>query len=125
MTTMYCPKCLNNSLSIKESGVVEIFINEKKMDSGRFLFSAIISEEELYADAKNKLNEFIKWLSNFSNLEPLKKIKFITTDVKCELGCSTAFTEINAVGQIVQPAQLNSILAEISEKYDMELVLDA
>lgn len=122
---MYCPKCLNNSLSIKDSGVVEIVINEKKMDSGRFLYNANGSKEELYGDARKKLEEFVKWLSGFSNLEPVKKVKFMTSDVRCESGCPTAFTKISVVGHILPASQVSNILAEMSEKYNMELVLDA
>ena len=121
---MYCPKCLNNSLYIKESGVIEILINEKKMDSGRFLFSASSSKDELYSDAKKKLEEFVKWLSNFSNLEPVKKVKFITGDVKCDNGCVSAFSKLSVLGQILNTATVNQILEEVSEKYSMDLVLE-
>lgn len=122
---MYCPKCLNNTLYIKESGVIEILINEKKMDSGRFLFSSSSSKDDLYTDAKKKLEEFVKWLGNFSNLEPLKKVKFITGDVKCETGCVSAFSKSNVVGQILNKAQVNQILEDVSEKYNMDLVLES
>lgn len=122
---MYCPKCLNNTLFIKDSGVIEILINEKKMDSGRFLFSSSSTKDELYGDAKKKLEEFVKWLGNFSNLEPLKKVKFITGDVKCESGCVSAFSKLNVVGQILKADQVNQILAEVSEKYNMDLVLES
>ncbi|MFT6069944.1 MAG: hypothetical protein ACJAT2_000958 [Bacteriovoracaceae bacterium] len=122
---MYCPKCLNNSLYIKDSGVIEILINEKKMDSGRFLFNSNSSKEELYTDAQKKLEEFVKWLSNFSNLEPLKKVKFITGDVKCESGCVSAFSKLNVVGQILNASQINQILEDVSEKYSMDLVLES
>ncbi len=122
---MYCPKCLNNTLFIKDSGVIEILINEKKMDSGRFLFSSSTSKTELYADAQKKLEEFVKWLANFSNLEPLKKVKFITGDVKCESGCVSAFSKLNVVGQILNTAQVNQILEDVSEKYSMDLVLES
>lgn len=95
------------------------------MDSGRFLFNESGSKEDLYSDAKKKLEEFIKWLSNFSNLEPVKKVKFVTSDVKCESGCRTAFTKISVVGQILPNSQINNLLSEMSEKYDMELVLES
>lgn len=122
---MYCPTCLNNSLNIKPSGVIEILISEKKMDSGRFLYNANGSKDELYADARKKFEEFIKWLSNFSNLEPVKKVKFMTADVKCESGCATAFTKVSAVGEVISSAQVNNLLAEMGEKYNMEFVLDS
>lgn len=122
---MYCPNCLNDSLFIKDSGVVEILINEKKMDSGRFLYNASGNKEDIFNDARKKLEEFIKWLSNFSNLEPVKKVKFLTADVKCESGCPTAFTKISVIGQILTNAQANNLLSEMGEKYNMELVLDA
>lgn len=122
---MYCPSCLNDSLFIKDSGVIEILINEKKMDSGRFLYDSSGNKDELYTDARKKLEEFIKWLSNFSNLDPVKKVKFMTADVKCDSGCATAFTKISVVGQILATSQVNNILADMSEKYNMELILDS
>ncbi|MBK23276.1 MAG: hypothetical protein CME70_04655 [Halobacteriovorax sp.] len=122
---MYCPSCLNNSLYIKDSGVIEILINEKKMDSGRFLFNKNGNKEEIVTEARKKFEEFIKWLSNFSNLEPVKKVKFVTGDVKCDSGCPSSFTKISAVGDVLSAAQVNNILSEMGEKYNMEFVLDA
>lgn len=122
---MYCPKCLNNSLFIKDSGVIEILINEKKMDSSRFLYNANGNKEDHYKDASKKLEEFLKWLSGFSNLEPVKKVKFMTADVRCDSGCATAFTKISVVGEVLSNSQINNILSEMSEKYNMDLVLDA
>lgn len=121
---MYCPSCLNDSLFIKDNGVCEITINDKKMDSGRFLYQVSGNKEEIYNDARKKLNEFVQWLSNFSNLDPVKKVKFQTADVKCDNGCPTAFTKISIVGEVLTAAQVNQLLAEIGERYNMELVLD-
>ena len=36
---MYCPKCFNDSLSLCGHGVVNIIINGKQMDAGRFLYN--------------------------------------------------------------------------------------
>lgn len=95
------------------------------MDSSRFLYNSNGNREEIYSDARKKLEEFIKWLSNFSNLEPVKKVKFLTADVKCESGCPASFAKISVVGQILPNSQVNNLLAEMGEKYNMEFVLDA
>ncbi len=122
---MYCPSCLNNSLYIKDNGVVEILINDKKMDSGRFLFNMNGNKEEIVSEAKKKFEEFIKWLSNFSNIDPVKKVKFVTGDIKCDSGCPASFSKVSAVGHVLSNAQVNNILSEMGEKYNMEFVLDA
>lgn len=122
---MYCPNCFNNTLNIKDSGVVEILINDKKMDTGRFLFNKSGKKEDILLDAKKKLEDFIKWLANFSNIDPVKKIKFLTADIKCESGCPSSFTKVSAIGEVLSSAQANLMLSELGEKYNMQLVLDA
>ena len=50
---MYCPKCYNNSLSMASRGVVDIIINGKQMDAGRFLYN--INKESKFKFLKNVL----------------------------------------------------------------------
>lgn len=122
---MYCPSCLNDSLFIKDNGVIEILINNKKMDAGRFLYNSRGNKEDLYTDAKKKLEEYIKWLSNFSNLDPIKKVQFVTTDVKCDEGCPSGLTKLNVVGHVIPTSVVKSLIVEMGEKYNMELVLES
>ena len=122
---MYCPKCLNETLFIKPKGVIDIFINGKKRDNGRFLYNIQESEkEQLVADFKLKCEEFFKWYSQFNNQDPIEYVELLTVDVKCENSCKFSPLErFSAVDIIVKRSLIEEILTELGEKYKMRIAL--
>lgn len=122
---MYCPKCLNNSLRINAKGVVDIIINGKKRDSGRFIFHTAESEREaMLADFETKCEEFFQWYSNFQNKEPINRLELTTSDVKCENGCRfSAMDKFSAVNNIIDAKTIKEIIDRVGPKYNLTVEL--
>lgn len=85
---MYCPKCLNDSVSLSSKGVVDLIINKKQRDSGRILFS--LSDEgkkQFRDDLEDKMEEFFEWYSQLQHAGPITAIDLVTSNFQCRLGC--------------------------------------
>lgn len=125
---MYCPKCLEDGLFLKSRGVVELVINGKQMDAGRFLFNRDTSKkEEIYSDFKKKLEEFFSWYSQFKNPEPIQVVELSTADFKCEgCGFSPSFKHRFPIADVLIPqAFVVKCLKEQAEKYKLDIKLKA
>ncbi len=122
---MYCPKCLNNSLRINSKGVIDISINGKKRDSGRFIFYTDEAERSsMLADFETKCEEFFQWYSNFQNKDPIHKLELTTSDVKCENGCKFSASEkFSAVGNIIDAKTIRATIDKLGEKYNLKVEL--
>ncbi len=122
---MYCPVCLNNSLYINTRGVMNIVVNGKQMDAGRFLYDFDRDRAHFIADLTQKLEEFFKWYSNFQNIEAITKVEISTIDVTCENGCSmppaTKFSVFD--GNQLKKNEIGKILTKLATKYNLEIEL--
>ncbi len=116
---------MNQSLFIKRKGVIDIFINGKKRDNGRFLYDMDSArEDKLLADFENKCEEFFQWYSNFNNQDPIEYVELLTVDVKCENNCKFSPMErFSAVDVVIKREDIEEILTDLSEKYKMTLQL--
>lgn len=123
---MYCPKCLNNTMSLASRGVVNISVNGMQRDTGRFLFNTSKeSKEEIAKNFEKKLEEFFAWYSEFKNPEPIKYVQLTSSDYVCESGCHIALTTKMSVVNILVPAsRLNTILNNLGKKYNMKIELE-
>ncbi len=89
---MYCPKCFGHNLQACSTGVINLVINGKQMDAGRFLYyTNKQSQKEIEEQFVRKLEEFFKWYSSFENQEPIKNVQIISSDFMCDNGCSISF----------------------------------
>lgn len=122
---MYCPKCLNQTLYIKPKGVIDIIINGKKRDNGRFLYDMdSAKEDKLLKDFHEKCEEFFQWYSNFNNQDPIEYVELLTVDVKCENNCRFSPMErFSAVDIVIKREDIEEVLTELSEKYNMTIQL--
>lgn len=123
---MYCPKCLEDNLLLKSRGVVELIINGKQMDAGRFLFNLDSSKkEDIYRDFQKKLEEFFQWYSGFKNKAPIQHVELSTTDFKCEAcGFNPSFNQRFAIADVLIPRTLMlKCLNEMATKYDLKIEL--
>ena len=121
---MYCPKCMNNSLHVNSRGVMNILVNGKQMDAGRFLYNIDSGEEKFYKDLKDELEEFFKWYSNFQNVESITKIEIATSDVTCDSKCKLPLNnKFSVIDAIIPSATLKVILSELGEKYGLNIEL--
>lgn len=122
---MYCPKCLNNTLRLSSRGVINLIINGKQMDAGRFLYNIqTMDKRELLSELTGKIEEFFKWYSGFRNQSAIEIVELITSDVQCEEGCSLPLNQrISIVDLLISDKELRSILGRMGEKYNMTIEL--
>lgn len=122
---MYCPKCYNNTLCLCSQGVVNVILNEKQMDTGRFVFNLKKhSKEDIYNSFSLKLEEFFSWYSTFQNKDPINYVKFQSSDFVCEDGCKLQMSLGFSVIDILVPRKLVlKKLVEFGEKYKIKVEL--
>ncbi len=124
---MYCPKCFNNTLKICSKGVINIAINGKQMDAGRFLFNFETQEKakQFKPALKAKVEEFFKWYSNFQNKEPVNLVAIDTSDMACEEGCAiSAKSKFSIIDVLLTKAELKEVLDSEAERWGIEIKLD-
>ncbi len=121
----YCPKCLNDSLSINSRGTIHVIVNGKQMDAGRFLFNVGKQDkEQIKNDLEEKLADFFKWYKEFHNKEPITKVDIVSSDFKCEKGCRLDMGYRSSVNELLfSGKELKEILVRMSEKYKITLDL--
>lgn len=122
---MYCPKCLNNTLKLSSRGVVNLVINGKQMDAGRFLYNTqSMDKRELLSELTHKIEEFFKWYSGFRNRSAIEVVELITSDVQCDEGCTLPLNQrISIVDLLISTKDLREILNAMGEKYNMTIEL--
>lgn len=119
---MYCPSCFNQSLHLNSNGVVEIKIDGKQLDSGRFLFSVEMKPHEVARALDKKIEEFMRWYGSFQNKEPLQKIQIITNAVGCTNGCKIPLNfQYNIVNDVITSEKVMDMLHKYAEKYKIEI----
>ncbi len=116
---------MNNSLRINPKGVVDIAINGKKRDSGRFIFYRAESERAaMLADFQLKCKEFFQWYSNFQNKDPIHRLELTTSDVRCENGCKfTAMERFSAIGTVIDTKTIKEVVDKLGEEYNLKVEL--
>lgn len=122
---MYCPKCLNQTLFIQTKGVVDIYINGKKRDNGRFLYNMDPAyEDAVISDFTTKCEEFFKWYADFKNKDTIQYIELLTVDIKCESNCRFSPMErFSAVDTVISREVIQDVLTSLGEKYSLEVEL--
>ncbi len=124
---MYCPKCFNNSLRICSKGVINIAINGKQMDAGRFLFNFETQEKsnQFKPALKAKVEEFFKWYSNFQNKEPVNFVAIDTSDMVCEEGCViSANSKFSIIDILLTKDELRQVLDQEAKRWGIEIKLE-
>ena len=120
---MYCPKCFNNSLHINSRGVMQIIINDRQMDAGRFLYD-LENERQFKFDLQSKLEEFFKWYSGFQNAEEISKIEICTSDVSCDYKCAIPLiTKFSVIDSVIPKKDLMNSLSNLGQKYKLDIKL--
>lgn len=121
---MYCPVCFNETLKLKGSGVVQLIVNGKQMDAGRFLYSLNSEKHEISSQFRKKMEEFFKWYSNFKNQDPIQKVQLLTGDISCDSGCRLPLNiKVSVAGILVSSAEMKKTLDQLGQKYRMTIEL--
>ena len=122
---MYCPTCLNNTIAIREEGVIDLIINGKRMDSGRFYFNlGKEKEDEIIDNLKKKFEAFFQWYSNFQNIEPIQSIRLITSNAFCRNKCKfDPNMKFSIVNIIIPAGKVKKLAYEMGHKYKIKIDL--
>ena len=120
---MYCPVCFNGTLKLATSGVINVVINDKKMDTGRFLFNLNSETKDmLQKKLKQKLVEFFDWYAKLNNKGDIEKVKIYSTDFVCENSCSIPLNcQLSVVGNVFPEKFVMDILKELAQKNSIGL----
>ncbi|MBL6992117.1 MAG: hypothetical protein ISR65_20200 [Bacteriovoracaceae bacterium] len=121
---MYCPNCLCPTLSMSVSGVVNVIVNDKQRDTGRFIFN---TERENKAAIQEKcfkvLEEFFVWYSQFKHKDPITSVEICSSSFNCANGCPPTLKNQSVVGSLIPKEQLKQKLEKLSDKYNIPLEL--
>lgn len=120
----YCPKCLNSTLYLKDKGVVDLMINGKQMDAGRFLFNEEKSSRaEIYRELRKKMDEFFCWYTEFKNKVPIETVELCSADFKCEsCGFGPTIKQRQSIIDVLVPKKIvEDYMKELSASYNIEL----
>ena len=122
---MYCPVCFNHSLALSTQGVIQVVINGRQRDSGRFLFSLALKERNKILPAfKDKAEEFFQWYSEFVNKKPIQKVELLTPDMKCENSCRLpSQTYFSIIDLIIPQTEVTQTIEDLGLKYDIKVKL--
>jgi len=118
---MYCPVCLNDTLSINQRGVIKIMINGKHRDTNLFLFNLQSeSKEEVFLNLSKKIEEFFKWYSSFQNKAPIENFEIYSNDFNCTTGCSIPITtKISVIEPLFDPVRIHKLFVDMGNKYEI------
>ncbi len=118
----YCPKCLNESLSLRPRGVIHVAVNGKMMDAGKLLFHLEKDPEETKAEIHKKLEEFFAWYSGFNNKAPISQISLLTSDFFCAQGCPMSVRQSYSIVDLLIPfVEIKEMARELGEKYQLDV----
>ena len=123
---MYCPKCLNAALKISPKGVVDIIVNNKQKDNGRFLYNLEReSESEILNNFKVKLEEFLAWYADFQNKEPITHLELCSSAFICDAGCPMAMNQkYSVLGVLLKREEVLKVLEDLGHKHKLEINLE-
>lgn len=121
---MYCPKCFNPGLKAQTSGVINVIVNGKQMDAGRFLYNlASIKKDQLVRDFCDKLDEFFSWYSSFNHREPISTIELTSADFACQNGCSLGGQRFSVIDILISSNVIEEKMKELAQKHRLDIKL--
>ena len=123
---MYCPSCFNNSLSISNSGSVSIFINEKKRDTGTFLYNQSNEPaDKILKKLDQKIKEFFDWYAKLGNKEVITKVLICSTSFDCTNGCAPPRgLQQSVVGPLFSKSEVIQILEKYGKEFGLMIDID-
>ncbi len=121
---MFCPKCLNNSVHVKEKGVIQILVNGRQKDTGRFLYN-LEDKQNITQQISEKILEHFKWMASFQNPKPVEHLNVITPDAVCDNGCALPLAQkFSVVDYLISTKDLKSMAVVHAKECELELDLE-
>lgn len=126
---MYCPVCYNNSIVVADKGVINVIINNRQMDAGRFLFNnkrgGKDSQEELLKSFTAKVEEYFQWYSTFKNAQTIQKIILSSNNLICSNNCKIPTSmRYDVTTMIFTEQEIKQVLTKLGKKYGIQIDLN-
>ncbi len=122
--TTYCPSCFSPTLTLKSTGIVQLIINGKKMDSGRFMYDRRKSPQELKELLLEKLDDFFKWYSKFNNILPITEFELNSNNFECTHHCIIKPNfQISVIGILIPKETVLEAVYQKGKEYNIEVNL--
>lgn len=124
--TMYCPVCFNETLILAPRGVVQVVINKKQLDNGRFIYNQTPdSEDEIFRQFVEKVEEFYKWYSRFQNIETIEEIELSSSSFVCSNGCKIdSKHKLSVIDILIPKEKVIETLIRLAQKYRLKIDLE-
>jgi len=118
---------MNDTLKLKKNGVIEVFINDKSLSTGRFIFNQIKdSQDDIKIQLSIKIEEYLIWCNNLQNKPPINNIELLTADFFCENQCTFMPGFKHSVIEIIITQQeLIELVLKLCSKHEYELLWPA
>lgn len=122
---MYCPSCLNETLRLNFKGVVDVIINKKQLDNGRFLFnSQTQTDAEIKQMLYKKLKEFFRWYSSFQNAKNISTIEIVSNGFLCSNKCSIEITKkFSVLNILISEHDVYQMAMEIGSEFGFKFLI--
>lgn len=113
-------------MALAPTGVIHIVINNKQMDTGRFLFNLNKdTKAEVSKKLHQKLEEFFKWYCGFQNKEAISRLSIYSSDFVCTQGCNIPINSaISVVGQLFPTREVQKEIENLGQKYGLQIEID-
>jgi len=123
---MYCPNCLNAAIRLGDKGVVDLVINKKQKDTGRFLFNKERETlEEIVRNFEVKVEEFFSWYAKFQNKDPIESFELLTNAFVCDNGCPINLNQkFNVIDLLIPKREVVKIVTKLSKKYGLTIDIE-
>ncbi len=122
---LYCPVCLNQTLKLSQSGIVQLSLNHKQLPTSRFLYNLEKdSGEQIDQYLFQTLEDLFKWYGSFKNKNPITSLEIWTSSMVCKTGClMPAGLKQNVIGLLYTESFIKNQCLELAKKYQLILAL--
>lgn len=121
---MYCPVCFQNTLKIRNNGVIKLAFNGKSRNTSLFTYNLQKdSNQQLEAKLREKVVDFFSFYSEFNNKTPIKNFECYSGDFLCTNNCKIDFvnTKVSVIGIVYTIEVVRAILQEEGKKFGIEI----
>ncbi len=111
-------------MKIRSSGVIKLAFNGKSRNTSLFTYNLQKeTQEQLQAKLREKVVDFFRFYSEFTNKIPVKHFDVYSADFICTNSCKIDLlsTKVSVVGCVYSITEIKSILQEEGKKFGIHI----
>lgn len=111
-------------MKIRSSGVIKLAFNGKSRNTSLFTYNLQKeTQEQLQAKLREKVVDFFRFYSEFTNKIPVKHFEAYSADFICTNSCKIDLlsTKVSVVGCVYSITEIKSILQEESKNFGIHI----